>query len=467
MTKLVVGFIAGMLLFVIPLFVKNVRQYFLGLAASVYVFSQGWIFYHYNGIWYGDIPIIGLLVLGFLSQRQFRWSANPIGVPMLCLIVWGVIASFSAVNQGWALSELTNYARGYLLMICVVHHIQSLKDLRIVVYCMLGAFLVEIFIGLWQFKYGTTGLWFLGERRFGRISWRTMGTFFVPSFYANYLGMVLPLAFRMFVYYKPPNIRWTYFFGAAFLLGIVALYSTYGRAPWIGFVIAMAVLIIISVFQSRFKPRAKWTGAVMVLFVAVFILRYGTNIEGQFGGQRQGSVDIRWSQFDVARRIMQDNIVFGVGLGCYELASWNYMTREEQTDDMSVMYGQLVHNSYYLLASEMGILGGVFLIAWLGMICLTAIQILRIKPYHPFITNITLGIFGGIIVIGAVFTFSPDVHAYQLLYQICLFSGILLAAKRVLKEAAFNKARMDMKKRKLQSMNRSPSVSPQRESISD
>ena len=99
MTKLVVGFIAAMMLFVIPMFVKNVRQYFLGLASSVYVFSQGWIFYHYNGIWYGDIPIMGLLVLGIMSERRFRWNANPIGIPLLVIILWGVIASFSIARR--------------------------------------------------------------------------------------------------------------------------------------------------------------------------------------------------------------------------------------------------------------------------------------------------------------------------------------------------------------------------------
>ena len=447
MAKLIVGLIAACLLFVIPMLVKNVRQYFLGLAASVYVFSQGWIFYHYNGIWYGDLAIIGLLALGMISPRRFRWTANPIGLPLLGIVLWGTISSFSAVNPGWAISEVTKYARMYLLMLCLVHHIQSLKDLRIVLYCMMGAMLVEVLIGCWQFKYGTTGLWFLGERRFGRISWRTMGTFFVPSFYGNYLCMVLPLAFRMFVYYKPPSIKWTYFYGAAFLLGIVALYSTYGRGPWIGTVCVIAILIIISLFQSRFKPRIKWTAGVMIAFAVVFVLRYGNHVLDQFGGTRQASVEVRGIQRGVAQRIIRDNIVMGVGLGGYELRSSDYLTLEQRRHDFVMVYRQFVHNSYYLMAAEMGLLGGIFLVTWLGLMMLTGYQILRIKIYHSFITNLILGVSGGIVGIAVVFYFSPDVHSYQILYQMALYSGILISTKRILKTAEYRKKRLEMERR--------------------
>lgn len=437
--KILFIFFSGILFFFIPLFIKNVRQYFLGLASSLYVFSSGWIFYRYNGLMFADLPILGLLILGMISSRRFRWTASPISLPVLGIVVWGIVSSFGAIDQGWALSEVTKYVRMYLLIICLVHHIQNMKDLRIVLISMLTGLLFQVLLGIYQWRFGTLGIWFLGERLSQRMRWRTMGTFFVPSFYANYLTMLIPVAFRMFVYYKSPDLKWTIFYGANFLLGTVALLTTYGRGPWIALSISIVILILITLFKSRFKARMKWTYAVLLLFSLAFSYRYGSKILGQFGGTRHASYEVRFPQFRIASRIIRDNYLLGVGLGNYEFFPYNYMTAQERRHQMARVYASRVHNSYYLMFSELGIPGGVFLLCWFGMILVTSFKILKTKLYHSLMINLTLGILGGMIAIMVVFTFSPDIHAYQILYQISIFSGVLMAEQQLLKKAEYRR----------------------------
>jgi len=430
----------------VPFFVKDTKKYFLALAAFLYIFSSGWIFYHFNGLMLADLPIVCLLVMGIFSSRRFRWMARPIGIPMFCFMIWGLISALSAVNPGWASMEATKYFRMYLLLICLVHHVRTMDDVKVVLFSMLAGFLVECFIGIYQWRYGAMGIWFLGERGTARIKWRTLGTFFVTSFYANYLAMVLPIALRLFLFYRPPKKTWMYFFSAAFLFGVVALFTTYGRAPWIGFIISTAILLCISVFKSRFKSRVKTTIPILILFATLFTIRYGGKILEQFGGQRKGSYEVRFPQFRIAQRIIADNSIFGVGLSNYELVTYDYMTAQERNHDLHRVYAMMVHNSYFLIAGEVGIVGFLLLLWWFISIFVTGAKIIFSKMYHSFLLNLALGIIGGMMVITIVFTFSPDIHSYQLLYQITLFSGLLMAIKNIIRRAELKKARYDLEK---------------------
>lgn len=427
-----IGF-STILFIVIPLFIKNVRQYFIALASSMYVFPTGWIFYHQNGLWLADLPILGLLIVSFFSHRKISWIVKPVGWPLLAFIVWGVVCSFGAPKQGWAISELTIYARVYLLMVVLYHNIQSFKDLKIVVFSMLGALLFQVLLGLYQWRFGALGLWFLGERPSAILKWRTRGTFFHPSHYANYLAMVLPVAYRLFLFFKTPDRRQVLLFGSTFFLGLVAFYSTYGRAPWIGFGFAAVMLTLIGLVNTKYKTRITWAFPVLLFFLLIFAERYGGSVIGQFS-QRMASYEVRFEQFRNARRLIAANPVLGVGLGNYEKGLSRFLRELDEVKNVN-MEDITVHNSYYLIASEQGIPGAILFVIWFITMFYTGFMILRSEIYHPFIINVTLGILGGIAAILIVFTFSPDIHVYHIQYQLGLFAVILIASRDITRRA--------------------------------
>ncbi|RKY80401.1 hypothetical protein DRQ07_05500 [candidate division KSB1 bacterium] len=430
-SKLIFILISVVFFSIVPLFVKNRRRYFLFLAGFLYIFSSGWIFYHFTGLMLADLPIIGLLFTGIVSNRKVKWTVNPVTLPLMLFFLAGVISSFFVIRQGWVFAELSKYLRIYLVVIAIVNNVRSLKDFKILIYAVLTGIIVESLIGIYQWRFGALGIWFLGERPTFRIRWRTMGTFFVTSFYANYLAMVLPIAFRMFVYYRAPRKKMYFLTGGALVLGIIAFFTTYGRAPWIAFGVTIGLLFLFSLFNRRFKSQIKWAFPIILVFFTVFTLRYGDKILSQFGSQRDSSYEVRFPQFRIAERMIKAHPVFGVGLGHYELVSWDYMTNSEKSHYLARVYAFMVHNSYLLIAAELGITGALFLIWFFISVFAGGIQSIRHKINNAFILNSVLGALGGIFAIMIVFTFSPDIHAYQILYQLGLSTAIIMSAKKL------------------------------------
>ena len=429
------------LFLLVPFFLKNVRRYYLGLACFIHVFTSGWIFYHLTGLMLADLPILALLVYGLFSSRRLKFFFMPIALPMLGMIVLGTLSATWAKEPGWALAEVSKYIRMYLLVVCLVNNIQSVRDLRLVLTCMMSSLLVEALVGIYQWQFGAVGLWFLGERPSARMDWRCMGTFYVPSFYASYLAMWLCVAFRMFVYYRPPKILSTLLYGAAGVLGFVALYTTYSRSQWLSLLAAMGIIVLFSLFRSRYKIKSGWVVPLLLLFFGVFTFRYHTQVLNQFGSARQVSYESRFPQYKIAERIILKRPLQGVGIGNYELDVQDYMTEEERSSILMIVFIGMVHNSYLLLTAELGFPGGLMLLLWFVTILIVVVQILRSRLNHPLIINLTLGILGGIIAIMIILMYSPDIHEYSLLYQISLFCGILLAERNILKQAAVSQPR--------------------------
>jgi O-antigen ligase len=246
---------------------------------------------------------------------------------------------------------------------------------------------------------------------------------------------MLPIAFRLFIYYRPPKKNLVFFFGGAFCLGIIALFTTYGRAPWVGFAAAIFLIVIWSSIKARFRSRNRWTIPILIIFSVLFLFRYHNSIIIQFTSSRKASTNVRFPQFRIARRMIAANPIKGVGLGNYELNSWDYMTNSEKRHTYARTYAMMVHNAYLFVTAETGIIGGVFLLAWFFSVFWVCFRILKSRVTNDFIVNVTLGIFGGMIAIAIVFTYSPDIHEYQILYQIGLFNGLLIAMLRMIQNA--------------------------------
>jgi O-antigen ligase len=422
-----------------PLFVRDSRRYFLCLASFFNVFTSGWIFYHYTGLMFADLPVLCLLFFGLFTGRKLDWKASPVGPVLVMLIGWGFFTSFWAVEQGWAIGEVSKHVRVFLLVVVIFGNIRSLSDLKLVVYSMLSGLLLQALLGIYQNYFGALGIWFLGERPAERVDWRAMGTFYVASFYANYIILVILVAYRMFLYYRPPQLKQTVFFGASFLLGIIALFKTYGRSQWIGFSTALAVTSLLSLWRSKFRVYTTWVLPVVIVFSVLFTMRYRQKILDQFGDSRRLAYESRFVQWKIATRMIAKRPITGFGLSNYDLHSVSFMTPEEQADIQSGIYSWIVHNSYLLYAAEMGIPGFLILIAWFCALFWIGFKILRAKFSHPFIINTTVGILGGLLAFMIVLRYSPDIHEYSILYQLGLLSGILLAELKLLKRAEWQK----------------------------
>jgi len=407
---------------------KNKLRSLLMISAFVFIFPIGWIFYHFNGIWVADIPLLLLIFYGFSFGHGFKWYFPKISFVILGSLVWALISAVSAPEAGWAVSQATVTLRAYLIFVAVMNTLKTPKDLYYVTMAILAGFTFESFLGFWQWRFGPVGLTFLGERVY-MYDWRSMGTFFVTSYYGNYLILLIPLAYRLFIYHRPFRKWETYAYGGMTLLSVFALFSTYGRGPWISVIIALGLITLFSFLNKKHRPRVKWAIGLIIVFGFAFGVKYTPVIIDQFGPQRQAAADVRKDEWRTALRVIKNNLIWGTGPGNYENLSVNYVTAEEVEGFFGWQIAEMVHNSYLLVTAETGILGGILFVSWFLLIFKQTWKTAKLQI--PYFRNLGIGIGAGFFALAISFYYSPDIHEYQIMFMFWLLTGILFSLDRL------------------------------------
>jgi len=401
---------------------KTAQKNLLFLLSFYFIFNLGWVFYHYTGVMVVDLPIVALIILGHISSGKFRYFFPGISSPAILLIIWGVVTSLIAIEVGWALAELSMILRGYLVFLCVANHLKKMADLQALLKGFVVGIALEFIMSIWQWRLGPTPLLPFINEQFHE--WRATGTFYMPHYLGNYLLLMLPIFFRLFLYFKPPKKSMTIKYGALFMMGLITFLITFARGPWIAFAATVSIASILSLMKSKYRLRIKWALGLLIMGTCVLAIRYSGTIIGQFGEERSDAATIRFDQFRTAKRLIKENMLFGTGLGNYELLSPNYVYDYEKANPRSWQFSEMVHNSYYFLAAQLGIPGIIFFF-W-GALLVFKKGFKVVKSKIPFFSNLAVGILTGFLGLGIAFTVGPDVKSAQLLIQIGMNVGILI-----------------------------------------
>ncbi|MGH7596768.1 MAG: O-antigen ligase family protein [bacterium] len=423
--RIVFFLMAGLICAVCILASRNQIRATLVLIAVLYVFPAGWVFYNYTGVLLVDVAILAALMLGLASGQKIRFFFKEISIPIFILLGWMFVTSSRAMEPGWGYAEISKWVRGYLIFVCLANFIKTEQDLRTVLYAVLAGFVFEAVLGVYQWRRGSLGLWFLGERLYRPEWWRAYGTFYVPSHFGNHLMMMLPILLRLFIFYKPPQKKETYFYGFALLCGFLALYATYARGPWISFATVVVLMLLFTFFKSKLRPKIKWPIAAGIILGLAFSLKYTDKVIEQFGEQRKTSAMSRIYLGEVAWRLIQDNLAFGVGPGNYEINSPRYVVpiKEYPTEHLS----EIVHNTYLLIFSENGVLGIAAFALILIQMCVLCLRMFRSN--HGIGLNLAIGGAMAILALAISFIASPDIHNEQTLNQMFLTVGMVFACE--------------------------------------
>ena len=409
--------------------VKDVRKYFLVLTIAFAPLASGIIFYHYNGVLLMDFPLLVLLVMAiFAPEKRFRWSFPGIGWAAFALVLWCLVTCANATNFGWAFSEYTRFLRGFLLFLCVANYVNSPARLQAALYALLGTFAFESLLGTYQWRYGALGLTILEEVGY---DWRAAGTFIHPGVFADYLIMVIPLVFRLFAFGRVQNkkVLWTYL--ALLLFGLGALLGSYGRGPWVSFAGALVLMLLFSLTQRRLRPRAGVPLMLMVVIGIAFAIHYAPTITDQFTADfRQSSAEVRKPLNRVAMGMIEDYPVLGVGLGNYRLIAPPYARIEgKRTPDVNWRdYAQIVHNSFLLIACEVGIPGVVLFVCLTLATFRTGLKVLKLKQAH--LSNMAVGLMTGLLALCISINTGPNIMNHQILMMFWMIAGFLTAFSR-------------------------------------
>jgi hypothetical protein len=212
----------------------------------------------------------------------------------------------------------------------------------------IGVFYISIIaIGQFMLQHSIGGpLWFLGERTFdvdspgiakviinGKEWLRSYATFPHPNVLGGFLAVVLP-----FLFYQQTR-KPSKFFWSIYILGIVALVSTFSRSSWV-------ILVIGMFWVWHAKKQMFWVP--LFLSIVMGIIFFLTPLSSS-----DESFVVRSELNTAAIQIWKSSPLFGVGAGNFLAALPHHIPSR------AIYFLQPVHNIYLLMLSEIGFVGFV------------------------------------------------------------------------------------------------------------
>lgn len=260
---------------------------------------------------------------------------------------------------------------GYTVMFFLVAQVFSAqKEARVIglIVVILG-FLTSLY-GLYQYLWGFQGLIdkiegaeilppsisplvgdIIGRLEGGRV----FSTFLLPSHFAAFLGMGIPLSIALILVRKD-WIR--YLFGLALGLQIIALYLTKSFSGWLSLILASGGFVFIYLgYIKRVKTRylIYSVGGLIFVLALIFAGLSLTRPDNPFALISNNPMMLRILNWGTTIAMITDSPWIGKGLHTFGFIYPSY-----QKPGMNIVHHS--HNTYLQLGVEMGIVGAVVLL---------------------------------------------------------------------------------------------------------
>jgi len=377
-----------------------------------------------------------ILALFLYLARDVLARVRPgIRVPKVSFI-WGAIMLMGLVDVVWGPFRTTAAHETFRMLKMLVLFIVLCNELNRrerILHCAtaLGlSMIVQSVVGLAEkFRGGLLGLTILGETSkatidqlavesvVGETVYRTAAFLRHPNLFGMFLAVLLPLTIGCFLLPIGKLRRVVAFL--AVILGPPALITTLSRSSWVSAAGAVAVFGVVLLLHDRLRPRIVIPAALAVVALVAVGAVYSGSIIRRLFESRAGATIARDELKADAWLLIKERPLLGWGMNSYALNVQNVMKIAPRTSHK--MWGKLfpvVHNTYLLWWSELGIVGlGLHLLVWAWMIVI-AVRNLKLKDKTLFVLNAAC--LGGLIafVPDGFFSFSIRMGAILRLYWV-------------------------------------------------
>lgn len=380
---------------------------------TVYLLSEPFISgekwqYGMIGVYFSDLFLISTLAF-FLIHRfvlkkyQIPNTKYQISTKILVLFVfWTGLSIFWAGDQMLALYFFVKL----LLAVGLFAFVRSREvDMKKIVWVLIFLGVLQGGIGIAQFlSQKSIASSILGMSSYeayeagssvlkidsGRFL-RAYGTFSHPNMLGGFLGVILVLSVVYYVLFIRYEKSWGMARDILFLLTSIiviflGLLLTFSRSAWLGVVLGMIILGVSLFFQKDFEVRIRFFKMVVVLGLCSIVFGWplSSQIFPRFDRSviaKEGSVTERIQSFrDATVIIGEGNIFLGTGAG-------NFTAKMiKLRPDHPVWSIQPVHNAFVLIFTELGLVGFLLFLSFLGSTLWQMRHLLRKKE------NILFGI---------------------------------------------------------------------------
>ena len=281
----------------------------------------------------------------------------------LPLVFYLAISLFSVVraeDSQLAIFQVVLLLETCLLYFYVANNVKTRQDvLFILLMLLVGCFLESAIIIAMKFSVTAATTWDMPIHIHGAVGKeglsRAGGTIGEPNTAAAYLSLLLaPAASLLFT---KLGRRYKLLASAVLAFGGIALILTFSRGGWVAF--ALSTILLYWFVWRRHGLSLRVPVAVVLLSVLLF-LPFRDAISQRLLGDDKGSAESRVPLIRLAFRITEDHPVLGVGANNFTVVMDRYLTSEFRH---SFLYA--VHNTYFLILAETGIVGLLAYLAFL------------------------------------------------------------------------------------------------------
>ncbi len=324
----------------------------LGLILYLFVVHQG-------VLPLGEAALVAAMVSTLIMRDRMRL---PFEWRIFCLfLLAGLISTFGAVFPDPALQNLIEYGKIATIFLLACNVVRTPAQLRFFMLVWLLFYALFPMRGvLFNYVYGNTFN--------GRVAWNFQ--FANPNDLAAFCLVPITMCAGLLVTERKGFVWYGALLQLLVLIAIVFITQSRGA------IIALAVVIILVVIRQRPKPKT-----LLLMTVACIVVgtsapknvwhRLGglaglTSSEGLEGVDEEGSAAQRVAIWKVAKTIIADYPIFGVGIGTYQLVHRVYA----RSGDMPGIArgGRDTHSTYINALAETGVLGVSMLLLLFGAV---------------------------------------------------------------------------------------------------
>lgn len=286
-----------------------------------------------------------------------------VALSLLAYLAVVCVSALVATQRTATAKEALKWSEVFIVAACTVWLVVCLRRMRLLVWAMIGAALLEALVGLGQWAADGGDLATGGQIRI-------VGTFAQPNPYAAYLNLALPIALALVLFSR--DRRQQCVAGAASVLLIGAEYLAHSRGAMLGLAAAMFVLVVLGLRRERLAlvlaaalapliALAWLAGAIPARLVSAITRQFhvaGTTVCGRVDASDFSTVE-RIAHWVAGLRMFAAHPILGVGAGNYAAAYPRFACA-----DWPEALGH-AHNYYINTAAELGVIG---LVAFLALV---------------------------------------------------------------------------------------------------
>ncbi len=326
--------------------------------------------HYYTLLGIQGLTILALLVwvVRFYTQRPFRLLWPPVCWMVFAFVLYSIVRCQTADFRYMARENLQSVILYAALFYLIVNNLNRRESATTIALVLIVVALGESLFAFYQYATHDRRVW-LVFKALGYAG-RGSGTYIVPSDYAGFTEMVLPLALA---YTAIGRLRPTQkvLIGYSALVMMAGIVVSQSRGGVTSMAVMLFVFCIVLLFQPDYWRRGALALALLTV-VGLVLLNQFNGVMDRIGNNLIDKGDGRFFYWAVAERVFHDHFLWGAGPGSFR---YYYPTMGSAYAQGQPLY---VHNDYLNTLCEWGIVGFALIIATLGGMLA---GIFRLWPY--------------------------------------------------------------------------------------